>query len=133
MGAFLATILGRYSPRLSTPLSAMKITEKGIVKTYDKCKGHWVSAGIVVGKTYVRNVNNKHYMVKHHGYGIQSDVLKGLFKSGVRKVKLNAKTVTLRSSLNTWSTRGVEADYGHGKQTFLSTDFMEKEGVKVNE
>ena len=96
------------------------------VRTYDKKKKRTVLGGRVDGKTYHRNVKNKHYMVKHHGYGVQSTIITKLVQDGIRFIVLHAKSVDLKASLAVWIKRGISVDYGHGLQTFLSTEFMEK-------
>lgn len=96
------------------------------MKAYDKKKKKMIHGGKVEGKTYHRNVTNKHYMVKEHGYGIQSTIMAKLVQDGIRWVILHAKSIDMKASLATWMKRGKTKDYGHGEQIFLSTEFMEK-------
>ena len=96
------------------------------MRTYDKAKKKTVYTGDIQGDTYIRRVNNKHYMVKEGGYGIQKSLLPILVKENVRYIIIKAKQTTYRSTLATWLARGHTADYGHGEQIFLRTDYMEK-------
>jgi len=96
------------------------------VKTYDKAKGKYVYAGDLEGDTYTRKVNNRHYMVKEHGYGVQRDVLEKLISDSVRYIVIQAKQKTYKTTLATWVSRGKVKDYGHGEQVFLNTNFMEE-------
>jgi hypothetical protein len=96
------------------------------LKTFDKAKNKEVTCGYIDGDTYHRKVNNKHYMVKEKGYGIQSNIVNKLFSDRVKNVMIHTKTMDLKTTLNTWIIRGHRADYGNGEQVFLDTSFMEK-------
>ena len=95
------------------------------LKTVDKAKNKEVTCGYVDGDTYHRKVNNKHFFVKFHGYGIQSDIVSKLFADRIKKVVIHTKTKDLKTTLNTWIIRGHRADYGHGEQVFLDVSYME--------
>lgn len=94
------------------------------MKTFDKAKGKSVMAGSIRNGKYYRTVTNAHYMVKHQGYGIQSNVFSELYAKGVHTIVLQAKGVNLIAPLYVWVDNGVVKDYGHGDQVFLSTKFM---------
>lgn len=95
------------------------------LKTFDKAKDKYVRAGNLEGDVYHRKVKNAHYMVKEHGYGIQTDVMSKLLACGAKKILIHTKTKDLSASLATWVLRGHRKDYGNGEQVFLSTEFME--------
>lgn len=96
------------------------------ITTHDKAKNKDIVTGYVTGPIYHRKVNNKHYMVKEHGYGIQKDVLRKLASMGVRWILIKAKTKSYKSALGTWLGMGRTKDYGHGEQVFLDVDLMEE-------
>ena len=95
------------------------------LKTFDKAKGKEVTCGYVDGDTYHRKVNNKHYMVKERGYGIQSDIVNRLFKERIKNIVIHTKTKDLKTTLSSWIIRGHRADYGNGEQVFLDVSYME--------
>jgi len=96
-----------------------------IIKTLDPKKGKEVSCGSVEDDTYYRKVGNKHFMVKHNGYGIQMDVFKKLVKMGVYDVEIITKAGTKhRAPLYTWLSKGKKDDFGHGPQLFLDITYM---------
>jgi len=97
------------------------------VMTFDPAKGKEVYCGYIDGDRFYRTVNNKHYMVKENGYGMQINVLEGLVRTGVKQVVLTTHTGTkLLSKVGSWNLKGVKRDYGSGEQIFLNTKYMEE-------
>lgn len=99
--------------------------EKLIVKTFDKAKNKEVVCGYIFGDTYYRTVENKHFMVKYNGYGIQKDVLTKLAAKGIENIKITTKRGTKHlTTVRNWVTKGKSGRYGHGDQIFLSIKAM---------
>lgn len=111
--------------KVSPYQTSEEIKMKKYIKTYDDKKEKEVLCGYVEGDTYYRDVDNKHFMVKHDGYGIQLDVMNQLLKMGVKTIVINTKAGTTHTvPFRTWATKGKKDSYGHGEQIFLSKKFM---------
>jgi hypothetical protein len=96
-----------------------------IVRTYDERKKKIVTCGEIIGDTYFRNVNGEHFMLMFHGFGIQAEVLGRLGNEGVKNVVLNTKKKSFKSTLADWMQYGKKANFGHGKQVFLNTRYIQ--------
>lgn len=96
------------------------------IHSYDEAKGKKVLAGTVIGDTFYRNVNSKHFMVKHHGYGISVDVLQQIFQLGVTYIQIDTEKGTKHfSKTQDWIANGDKVNYKHGEQVFLDIKYME--------
>jgi len=94
--------------------------------TFDSEKDKDVYCGDVVKGVFYRHVFPEHYMRVFGGYGIQEVAFQEIQSSGITKVVI-VKTDTnesLKSEVDTWLEHGKVADYGHGKQRFLSVKYM---------
>ncbi len=89
---------------------------------YDTGKGKNITAGEIVRfnleDQFVKHVNNKHFMIKEHGYGIQNEILEQLKEMGIKKVRIIAKNHINISLLEDWLKQPIK-NYGHGNQRFL--------------
>ena len=95
------------------------------LNTFDKKKNKIVKCGYVEGNTYFKDVNNKHYMFKYNGYGIQEEIFKKLVLHGTKYIQIKTKAGTLHTSdVVYWIKNGKVDDFGHGKQIFLDIKFM---------
>ena len=94
--------------------------------TVDTKKKKSVFVGNILGDTLYKEVENKHLMRVVEGYGIQENTMRTLHEKGVRRIIIkNIETgKELSSSLDAWNINGRVADYGHGKQRFLSLKYM---------
>jgi len=89
---------------------------------YDPKKGKNVLAGAIneysTFKEFVKIVNNKHFMIKEKGYGIQEEILQQLQQLNITKIRIITKTSMICSNLEDWLKRPIK-NYGHGSQRFL--------------
>lgn len=82
--------------------------------------------GNKVGDVFFKTVEEKHYMVVVGGYGFQYDAFVNFEQEGIKEIQ-----ILERHTGNTWVTKpkdwtehGRIADYGRGKQIFLSLKYM---------
>lgn len=82
--------------------------------------------GNKVGNTFFKSVEQKHYMVIVGGYGFQYDAFIDFEKEGIEKIQILERHTghTWESKPSEWIANGKIADYGRGKQIFLSMKFM---------
>lgn len=94
--------------------------------TFDPRKRKQVLVGEIIGDTLFRNVTTKHFMRVLDGYGIQEDAMRQLVSRGVHKIVIKeTDTGKQWESLESdWALHGKSADYGNGKQRFLSLKYM---------
>ena len=87
---------------------------------YDPGKSKNILAGEYDTRTstFSKKVNNRHYMIKEHGYGIQEEVLQKLAKEGCYEIHIYTKTGAYITLLDDWLKRPIK-NYGHGNQRFL--------------
>jgi len=95
------------------------------ITTWDEGKGQMVWCGHTEYDTYFRDVKMEHFMLKFFGFGIQQDVINQLIKMGIKDVVLKTKKKNFLSTLDNWVKFGKSANFGHGKQVFLSTKYMQ--------
>lgn len=95
------------------------------IYTFDVGKNKDVFCGVVEKDIFKRVVDNKHFMVKYGGYGIQKDVLSKLVLYGVRFIEITTKKKTkYKSTIGSWVSKGKVGKFGHGEQVFLNIKFM---------
>lgn len=96
------------------------------ILTYDPKKGKKVLCGNLVGDTLFRDVEAKHFMQVLQGYGIQEVVFQEILSMGVKYIILKETHTDKRwkADTETWRLKSKVADYGHGKQRFLSLKYM---------
>ena len=94
---------------------------------FDPAKQKLVLCGYVDGDTFLRDVNSKiHFMNVVGGYGVQELAFAELAKRNMQNVILKEVDTNLNwySKFSDWTEHGKVADYGHGKQRFLSKKYM---------
>lgn len=94
--------------------------------TFDPAKNKKVLCGEVIGDTLFRWVKPEHFMQVVQGYGIQEVVFQEIVRKGLKMVVLKETNTEQRweADIKTWKYKGRVADYGHGKQRFLSLKYM---------
>lgn len=94
--------------------------------TFDPKKNKKVLIGEIAGDTLFRDVEAKHFMNVLQGYGIQEVGFSDAISKGVKFIVLKEAHTGKRwkSDIDTWKLHGKVADYGHGKQRFLSMKYM---------
>jgi hypothetical protein len=98
--------------------------------TYDTRKRKVVNVGDIEGDTLIKNVDpSKHFMRISDSYGIQYQALGRLRDMGIKNIIIKENTGTnWLSTLRDWNDHASVADYGSGKQYFLSLKYMRREG-----
>lgn len=98
------------------------------VTTFDKKKNKVVTAGEIRDNVFVKKVKPKHFMRVVQGYGVQENVFDKLMDEGIKEIWLiKSNKEKLISNIIQWKLFGKVADYGSGKQRFLSEKYMTKE------
>ncbi len=101
------------------------------VRTPDPEKGILVTCGYIDGTIFTRNVKPEHFMRVVGGYGIQEQVFDYLKNNNIETIILKVDGGEWwESPLSTWVEHGNVANYGHGKQRFLSTKYMSRSPSK---
>lgn len=91
--------------------------------------------GTKIGDIFFKTVAEKHFMRVIGGYGLQYDAFACFEKEGIKEIEvLEYHTgITWLSKPKEWFEHGKIADYGRGKQIFLSLKYMKrknKEGIE---
>lgn len=94
--------------------------------TFDPKKRSKVLVGDIVGDTLTKKVNPaKHFMRVVDGYGIQYQAIQELKEMGIKTIVIEESTgKSWKSPLSNWEEHSKTADYGNGKQVFLSLKYM---------
>lgn len=78
-----------------------------------------------IGDTFFKQVQEKHFMKVVGGYGFQYDAFIQFEKKGIKEIHINEENGSVWSSRpSQWLEHGKIADYGRGKQIFLSLKYM---------
>ena len=89
--------------------------------------------GKVLGDTYTKKVKkSKHLMIILNAWGIDKSVVDNLVKSGVTKVLIHEteEKIDYFVPLSEFIEKGIERDYGHSPQVFLSLHhFIQQKGI----
>lgn len=96
---------------------------------WDAKKGKKVLVGEYEKGVLYKTVSVQHFMRVVGGYGIQVSAFPDIKEKGIVKIEIKeAETHTVwHSDLMDWEIHSRIADYGHGKQCFLSTKYMKKQ------
>lgn len=96
---------------------------------FDPAKKKQVLCGHIIDKTFTRVVKPEHYMNVVKGYGIQEVAFQEIKDRGVTTIVLleEATGKKYTSSIEKWLEKGRVADYGHGKQRFISLKYINDE------
>jgi len=103
--------------------------------TYDPHKKKIVNCGEVRGNRLIRHVNSNHFFRVVNGYGIQENAFEKAIEIGIKHITLvvDSTQVTWNSTIKDWKEHGKVADYGNGKQRFLSIKYMNGQKLKTEE
>lgn len=84
--------------------------------------------GNKVGSTFFKTVESKHFMRVVGGYGFQYDAFACFKSEGIENIEILERHtgITWLSKPVDWFANGHIADYGRGKQIFLSLKYMHK-------
>lgn len=101
--------------------------------TFDPAKGKTVLIGKIDNKILYKNVKPKHFMRIMDGYGIQYQAFVDLQKKVNKICIIEENGQRWLATWSEWNKNGRVADYGNGKQMFLSLKFMHKTAEKREE
>ena len=84
--------------------------------------------GRKIGSVFFKTVESKHFMRVVGGYGLQYDAFACFEGEGITDIEIleHHTDITWQSKAKDWFLHGKIADYGRGKQIFLSLKYMTK-------
>lgn len=87
-----------------------------------------VKMGTKIGDTFFKTVEPAHFMQVVNGYGFQYDAFACFEAEDIAKIEIleHHTGITWQSKPLEWFKHGKIADYGRGKQIFLSLKYMHK-------
>lgn len=85
-----------------------------------------MTMGNKIGDVFFKTVEAKHFMRVVGGYGFQYDAFASFEAEGIKEIEILERHtgITWQSKPATWFENGKIADYGRGKQIFLSLKYM---------
>ena len=115
-------------------MQSLKIN-KTSVYCFDPKYKTYMKMGHKIGDTFFKQVKAKNFMRVVNGYGLQYDAYIEFESAGIIKiVVLEENGNSWMSNTKTWLEHGKIADYGRGKQIFLSMKYMSlKDKAKLKE
>lgn len=101
---------------------------KSKIYCWDPKYQKYMLMGRVIGDTLFKVVEAKHYMRVVDGYGFQYNTFAELPREGITKIHITERHTnnSWDSDYKEWQEHGHIADYGRGKQIFLSLKYMHK-------
>lgn len=98
------------------------------IYSFDPKKRTKVLCGTITDDSFHRDVTYKHLMRINNSYAIQEDAFQELISKGVKKIFMKVKETgdIWESPIDSWLNIATVADYGHGKQRFLSLKHMQR-------
>lgn len=102
------------------------LSQKNKLYDFDPAKNKQILIGQVVGSAIVIKKTNRHYMRVVGGYGIQESAFKELERNNIEEIRIHNTDTNERwkADIETWRLKSKTANYGHGRQVFLSTSYM---------
>lgn len=102
------------------------------VYCFDPKKQKFILIGMQSDDVLIKNVESNHFMRIVNGYGMQYDAFSRFKKIGIKKIKIHEGHTGNNwvSKPDDWIKNGRVADYGNGKQVFLSLKYMHFEKGK---
>lgn len=96
---------------------------------YDPEQKKYVTLGHYDGKVFIKRVSEINFMRVIGGYGIQYANFSEFDELGIKDICVIERHTANKwwATMNTWKTHGRIADYGRGKQIFLSLKYMKLE------
>jgi hypothetical protein len=98
------------------------------VYCFDPFKKKPMTMGTKIGDVFFKTVEAKHFMRVVGGYGFQYDAFAMFEQEGIKKIEIleHHTGITWVTVPKEWFEHGKIADYGRGKQIFLSLKYMHK-------
>ena len=96
------------------------------VYCYDPKYNKYMKMGTKIGDCFIKSVEAKHLMLKVNGYGLQADAFDSFKANGITKIRIHELHTgnTYTTHIDEWLANGKRADYGRGRQIFLSLKYM---------
>lgn len=106
-------------------MQSLKITGTKVY-CYDPKYNKYMKMGTKLGDIFIKSVEAKHLMLKVNGYGLQADAFDNFKAQGITKVRIHENHTgnTYTTHVDEWLANGKRADYGRGRQIFLSLKYM---------
>lgn len=106
-------------------MQSLKITGTKVY-CYDPKYNKYMKMGHKIGDIFIKSVEAKHFMLKVNGYGLQADAFDNFRKNGITRIRVHEVHTgnTYMSHVDEWDVNGKRADYGRGRQIFLSLKYM---------
>lgn len=101
--------------------------------TWDPKKRKVVLCGELRNNILFRKVKPEHFMQICQGWGIQEIAFNKIVEMKVKKIILSTGIKDWEAPIKNWIEHGSVADYGNGKQRFLSTKYMTSKKVAYTE
>lgn len=108
-------------------MTNLKIS-KNKVYCFDPKYQKYMKMGTKIGDVFFKTVEAKHFMRVVGGYGLQYDAFAEFKGAGIKEVQVleHHTGQTWVSKPDDWFANGKIADYGRGKQIFLSLKYMRR-------
>ena len=99
---------------------------KGRVYCFDPKYSRYMKMGEKIGDVFFKTVEAKHFMRVVGGYGLQYDAFSNFTANGINHIYVYERHTgnVWQARVADWVGHGHIADYGRGKQIFLSLKYM---------
>ena len=104
------------------------------ILSYDLKKSKYILAGNLIGDTFFKDVMPFHFMRVVGGYGISEDAFQDILSKGCKYIIIKevATKQNWKSDIKDWIEHCKIADYGSGKQRFMSLKYMHTHKVNLD-
>lgn len=101
---------------------------------YDLKKSKYILAGNLIGDTFFKDVMPFHFMRVVGGYGISEEVFQQILSKDCKYIIIKevATKQNWKAPVKNWIEHCKIADYGSGKQRFLSLKYMSTHKVNLS-
>ncbi|MCK9370739.1 hypothetical protein M0R04_12590 [Candidatus Dojkabacteria bacterium] len=104
------------------------------ILSFDLRKNKYILAGNLIGNTFFKEVMPVHFMRIIGGYGISESAFQDILSKECKYIiiKESVTKQNWKSKMSDWIEHCHIADYGSGKQRFLSLKYMKTHKVKLD-
>ena len=88
--------------------------------------------GRIKGDIFEKTVKKNHLFKKYNAWGIDKTVVDSLVKEKIPRIVIHDREekIDYETSVKEFFEKGIEGDFGHGEQIFLSLENFEKKEAK---